>query len=72
MEELLQKLNENMLLFGFSPRTQETYSYRVKKLMEYFNKSPQFITNEELREYFLYLYKSKKYSYSTITLVLFG
>ncbi len=72
MDKLLQRLNENMLLFGFSPRTQETYSYCVKKLFEYFNKSPQFITNEELREYFLYLHKSKRYSYSTITLALFG
>jgi integrase/recombinase XerD len=72
MDELLQKLNENLLLLGYSPRTQETYSHRVRKLYEYFNKPPQYITNEELREYFLYLYKCKKYSYSTITLALFG
>ena len=35
---------------GLSQRTQETYLYRAKKIIEYFNKPPGQITNEELRQ----------------------
>ncbi|GBD87556.1 hypothetical protein BMS3Abin03_01490 [bacterium BMS3Abin03] len=44
---------------GLSQRTQETYLYRAKKIIEYFNKPPEQITNEELRKYFLYLNNEK-------------
>ena len=72
MNEQLQRMTENMQLFGFSQRTQETYSYRVKKLTEYFNKPPEEITGEELRDYFLYLQNVKKYSRATMTIALCG
>jgi site-specific recombinase XerD len=65
-------MTENMQLFGFSQRTQETYSYRVEKLIEYFNKPPDKISDEELREYFLYLQNTKKYSRATMTIALCG
>ena len=72
MNELIQRLSENMQLFGFSQRTQETYLYRVQKLVEYFNKPPDEITDDELREYFLYLRNTKKYSRATMTIALCG
>ena len=71
MDEIIQRLNENMLLYGFSPMTQEAYYYRVKKLIEYFNKPIYTVTNEELREYFLFLQKSKKYLYAAIAIALY-
>ncbi|MGB6066647.1 MAG: site-specific integrase [Desulfomonilaceae bacterium] len=72
MNELIKRLTENMQLFGFSQRTQETYLYRVEKLIEYFNKTPDTITDDELREYFLYLRNTKKYSRATMTIALCG
>ena len=72
MNELIQRMTENMQLFGLSQRTQETYSYRVKKLMEYFNKPPEIISDDEIREYFLYLQNTKKYSRATTTIALCG
>lgn len=72
MNELIQRMSENMQLFGFSQRTQETYSYRVQKLMEYFNKTADVITDDELREYFLYMQNTKKYSRATMTIALCG
>jgi integrase/recombinase XerD len=72
MYEHIKRMTENMQLFGFSQRTQETYSYRVEKLIEYFNKPPDKISDEELREYFLYLQNTKKYSRATMTIALCG
>ena len=34
MYELLKSMTENMQLFGFSQRTQETYLYRIRKLID--------------------------------------
>ena len=72
MYELLKSMTENMQLFGFSQRTQETYLYRVRKLIEYFNKPPDKISNNEIREYFLYLKNTKRYSRATMTIALCG
>ncbi|MCF8297093.1 MAG: phage integrase N-terminal SAM-like domain-containing protein [Melioribacteraceae bacterium] len=46
--------------------------YRVKKLLEYFNKPPEQISNEEIRQYFLYLKNDKKYARATQTIALHG
>lgn len=65
-------MEQDMQLQGFSQRTQETYLYRAKKIIEYFNKPPEEITNEELRQYFLYLKNEKKYARATQTIALCG
>ena len=44
----------------------------MRQLAAYFNKPPDQITEEELRQYFLYLKNVKKASRSTITLALCG
>ena len=69
---ILIRMEEDLQLHGFSANTQEAYLYRAKKLIEYFNKPPEEITNEELRVYFLYLKNEKKYAGATETIVLCG
>jgi hypothetical protein len=49
-------------LAGYSPRTVEVYSYHVKKFLEYFNKDPKLISEDEIKQYFLYLKYKKKLS----------
>ena len=58
--QIIIRMKEDMQLLGFSQRTQQTYLYRARKIIEYFNKPPEQITNEELRQYFLYLKNEKK------------
>ncbi|MGA9293824.1 MAG: site-specific integrase [Ignavibacteriaceae bacterium] len=70
MNELIQRLIENMQLFGLSQRTQETYSYRVVKFIEYFNKPFDSISEEEIRQYFLFLKNTKNYSRAAMTIAL--
>ena len=72
MDKLIERMIEDMKLNGLSVRTQETYSYRAGKMLKYFNKHPLEITNEEMRDYFLYMNNEKKYSRKTMTLELCG
>ena len=72
MTALRQKMIEDMQLHGFAERTQDSYLRAVRQLAEYYNKPPDQISEEELRQYFLYLKNVKKASRSTITLALCG
>lgn len=61
---------EDMQLHGFAGRTQKSYMQVVRQLAEHYNKPPEQISEEDLRQYFLYLKNVKKVSRSTITLAL--
>ena len=64
------RLIEDMKLFGYSKRTQDTYLYAVRKLCAHFQKSPEQITNEELREYLLW--HKDQYAPNTTTMPFAG
>lgn len=70
MTQLRKQFIEDMKLHGFALRTQETYTYAVSKLAKYFHKSPDLITNDELRKYFLFL--KDKYARNTSTIAICG
>jgi hypothetical protein len=53
-----------------SERTQKTYVFAVHQLGEHYNKSPDTITEEQLRDYFLHGKNVKKWSPSTRTIAL--
>jgi site-specific recombinase XerD len=72
MTTLRQKMIEDMQLHSFAERTQDSYLRAVRQLAAYFNKPPDQISEEELRQYFLYLKNVKKASRSTMTLALCG
>lgn len=70
MTELRKRMIEDMKLHGFSQRTQESYLHSVCRLARHFNKSPERITNQELREYLLY--HKERYARNTTTIALCG
>ena len=72
MTTLRQKMIEDMQLHSFAERTQDSYLRAVRQLAAYFSKPPDQISEEELRQYFLYLKNVKKASRSTMTLALCG
>jgi site-specific recombinase XerD len=63
---------EDLQLKGMGERTQEMYVRAVRQLSEHFKKSPDLITEEELREYFLHVKNVKKWSRSTSTIAICG
>lgn len=72
MSILRQKMIEDLQLRGLSVRTQESYVQAVRQLAAHYHKSPDQISEEELRQYFLYLKNVKRVSHSTHTLALCG
>jgi hypothetical protein len=72
MTPLRQRMIEDLQLRGLSERTQEMYVRAVRQLAEHYHKSPARITEEELRQYFLYLKNVKHYARSASTIALCG
>ena len=72
MTELRKRIIECLHLRGLSERTQEAYTRAVRQLAEHYHKSPDLITEEELRQYFLHLINVKHYSRNTTTIALCG
>jgi site-specific recombinase XerD len=72
MTELRKRMIECLQLRGLSERTQEAYVRAVRQLAEHYHKSPDLISEEELRQYFLYIKNVKKYSRAASTIAICG
>ena len=72
MTPLRQRMVEDMQLRGLSKKTQESYVRAVRQLAEHYGKPPDRISEEELRQYFLYLRNDKHASSSAFTIALCG
>ena len=65
MTILRQKMIEDMQLRGLAANTQRSYLTMVRQLAEHFGKSPDKISEAELRQYFLYLKNTKDITLGT-------
>jgi integrase/recombinase XerD len=72
MTALRQRMLEDLQLRGLSERTQECYIRAVRQLAEHYHKSPDLITEEEIRQYFLWMKNVKHYSRAATTIALCG
>ncbi len=72
MTELRKRMIECLQLRGLSARTQESYVRAVRQLAEHYHKAPDLITEEELRQYFLFIKNVKHYSRNTMTIAICG
>ena len=72
MTPLRKLMIEDLQLKGYGERTQQMYVRAVRQLSEHYHKSPNRITEEELRDYFLYTKNVKKWSRSTSTIAICG
>jgi len=72
MTPLRQRMIEDLQLRGYSDSTQTLYVNAVRQLCQHFHKFPGKITEENLRDYFLYGKNVKKWSRSTSTVALCG
>jgi integrase/recombinase XerD len=66
MSTLRQKMLEDLQLAGLAASTQATYVRAVRGLAAHFRTAPDQLTEKQVREYFLFLKNSKKYSPNTL------
>jgi len=72
MTPLRRRMLEDMQLRGLSARTQGCYVAAVRQLAEHVHRSPDHLTEEDLRQYFLYLANEKRVARATATIALCG
>ena len=69
---LRQRMIEDMDLKGFSVKTQLSYVRSVCALAKFYGRSPDTVTDEELRAYFVHLKCKRKLARQTVTIALCG
>jgi site-specific recombinase XerD len=65
-------MTEDLQLAGFSPKTSKSYLAAVRGLAKYYMRSPDQLTEDEVRGFFLHLINEKKSAKSTVTIYLCG
>lgn len=69
---LQKRMVEDMCLSGFSNRTQDSYVRSVTALACYYRKSPDLLSEEDIRSYFVHLTCERKLARPTVTIALCG
>jgi integrase/recombinase XerD len=72
MTELRRRMQEDLQLAGYSKKTQESYLGAVRGLAKYFKRSPDQLSEEEVRRFFLHLINERHAARSTVTIHLCG
>lgn len=72
MTELRKRMMEDLQLAGYSPRTTRSYIDTVRMLAKHYRRSPDLLTDEEIRAFFVYLVNERRLSRSSITVYLCG
>ncbi|HEX9704751.1 MAG TPA: site-specific integrase [Gemmatimonadales bacterium] len=72
MTPLRQRMMQDLQLRGYSDRTVEAYVRSVAQLAKFYCSSPDRITEEQVREYFLHLTNVQKVARGTHTIALCG
>jgi site-specific recombinase XerD len=63
---------EDMQLHGYAEKTQQAYLAAVKGLAKYYRRSPEQLSAEEIRQFFLYLVNDKGVASGTLNIYLCG
>ena len=69
---LRQRMIDEMTLRGMSPRTHESYLGAVLGLAKYYNRSPDQLSIEDVRNYLLHLERERHISWSTLNAAASG
>ena len=69
---LYSRMAEDLHLGGMSERTHAGYLRAVRKLADYCNASPDKITEDQLRRFFLHMKNDLKYAYGTLRVAFSG
>lgn len=69
MSELRERLKMDMELRGYSPGSIKTYTNHVSNFAKFYNKSPEFLGEKEIRDYLHYCITKRKLSECTVNYI---
>ena len=72
MTELRRRMTADLQLAGYSEKTQQSYLMAVRGLAKYYMRSPDQLSEEEVRAFFLHLINERKAAPSTVRIYLYG
>ena len=72
MTELRRRMTEDMQLHGFSEKTRKAYIDAVRGLAKFYNRPPDQLSEEAIRDFFLHLINERGSARSTVTIYLCG
>lgn len=72
MTPLRKRMTEDLQLKGYAQATQQSYLKSVCKLARHYGKSPDQVSEEELRAYFLHLGQQERCSRGTLKIAISG
>ena len=72
VSSLRQRMSDDLEMRGFAAKTRASYLRSVARLAKYCGKSPETLSEEELRRYFVHLACERKLSRSTVKIALSG
>src|SRR5690349_11935707 len=72
MTPLRQQLMDALTLRGLAPKTREAYVHAVSALARYYQRSPEGITDEEIKAYLLDLHQERQLSASSLNVAVSG
>jgi len=70
MTPLRKRFIEDLQLHGYAPSTQQAYVSAIKQVARHYHRSPDELTEEQIRQYFLHLTLVRKVSRSKATIAL--
>ena len=65
MTELRRRMIRDMIIRGFSPRTQQAYICAVRGLARHYRRSPDQLSSEDIQAYLAHMVTKRKLSWST-------
>ncbi len=67
-EQIVSILQEDLVLRGLAPRTQQNYVSCVRTFLAYCNRPVEQLKEKDIRRFLLYLIQEKKFATKTINL----
>lgn len=72
MTNLRRRMIQDMRLHGLAAGTQRTYVEAVRALARHYNRAPDQLVEDQIREFFVYLTETRRLATSTIRVYLFA
>jgi site-specific recombinase XerD len=72
MTELRRRMIEDMQLRGLTPKTQKVYLDAIAKLARHYHRSPDQLSEQEIRDFFFYLSEQKGLARSTLRVQVYA